>query len=891
MDIKGQLVLEKRMYDDGCAAWLAAQKRNVDGGSASETAWNRRLTKVLITPLAEGITAYLESLKGKRGKRSKGAHILQVVDPYAAAYISLKTALDMLSSGLATSEKGITLPVLSRALGSRIEDNIRFTKLEEAAPNYVARVNESLKRAFSQKYQHRVASMAAAERRLVEGAKSGTQQFAFDVKEWVHWAADDQIQVGLLILDIIDRCLTIEGDPFIEISMESKGGVRWTRVSLSAKAVQWCTEYSDEVQGMFPQFAPCIIPPRPWTGPFSGGYYSEELSAHLPMVKSGRMQHRKSLTYKRMPKVYDALNYIQAIPWAVNTQLLQAADEVFSSALVGSAVPSRVPYVTPTSPVPAEYQGLKGKDLMAVLSPEQQERFLAWKAEARDLYTAERIRRAKVLKFGSILCQAREYARYPEIYFVWNLDSRGRVYCNSARMSPQGEDIGKAMLRFAHGDKLGEHGRKWLAVQGMGVWAEAVPNSNKKGDKISIPERVQAVELMQDMILDCAADPVAFTEWMQADKPWQFLAWCQEWERLIAWEEAGNRTEDFISYLPVALDGSCSGIQHYSAMLRDPMGGKYVNLTPEQEQQDIYGEVAKRVIAQLKRISKGEWVCSAASLEGADQMRIAQDWLQYGISRGFTKRPVMTLPYGSSNRTARDNVVEILEGEEAKARDNSRRSGVPYICPHAFDTRASDLDKKEYSRQGINLVTNVMWGEIGTVVPAARQAMKFIKSIAHKVAEGNSALRWTTPTGFVVEQCIWQREERHIDTALLGRTTIAIDVDTRVIDVAAMKGAAAPNFVHSYDASHLMLHCLELKAAKIDKVALIHDSFGCTAGSTEVASKLLRKSFIEMYESCDPLHQFMQDAEEASSIPLELDVPQKGTLDLSQMYQSQYSFI
>uniref|UniRef100_UPI002FBEC18E DNA-directed RNA polymerase n=1 Tax=Escherichia coli TaxID=562 RepID=UPI002FBEC18E len=47
--------------------------------------------------------------------------------------------------------------------------------------------------------------------------------------------------------------------------------------------------------------------------------------------------------------------------------------------------------------------------------------------------------------------------------------------------------------------------------------------------------------------------------------------------------------------LPLAFDGSCSGIQHFSAMLRDEVGGLAVNLLPSETVQDIYGIVAKKV--------------------------------------------------------------------------------------------------------------------------------------------------------------------------------------------------------------------------------------------------------------------------------------------------------
>jgi DNA-directed RNA polymerase len=44
-----------------------------------------------------------------------------------------------------------------------------------------------------------------------------------------------------------------------------------------------------------------------------------------------------------------------------------------------------------------------------------------------------------------------------------------------------------------------------------------------------------------------------------------------------------GRSEEFVSHLPVAFDGSCNGLQNYSMMLRDEVGGAATNLVPSRE--------------------------------------------------------------------------------------------------------------------------------------------------------------------------------------------------------------------------------------------------------------------------------------------------------------------
>ena len=64
--------------------------------------------------------------------------------------------------------------------------------------------------------------------------------------------------------------------------------------------------------------------------------------------------------------------------------------------------------------------------------------------------------------------------------------------------------------------------------------------------------------------------------WQQAEKPWEVLAACREVRDALA---TGNPAE-YVSRLPVQIDGSCNGLQHYAALGRDLAGGLSVNLLP-----------------------------------------------------------------------------------------------------------------------------------------------------------------------------------------------------------------------------------------------------------------------------------------------------------------------
>ena len=75
-------------------------------------------------------------------------------------------------------------------------------------------------------------------------------------------------------------------------------------------------------------------------------------------------------------------------------------------------------------------------------------------------------------------------------------------------------------------------------------------------------ERIEWTQKHEEEIVASAEDPFENKFWSQADKPFQFLAFCFEWKNFL---EIGY---DYECPIAVAVDGTCNGLQHFSAMLR-----------------------------------------------------------------------------------------------------------------------------------------------------------------------------------------------------------------------------------------------------------------------------------------------------------------------------------
>jgi DNA-directed RNA polymerase len=858
-----QVKFEIGMKKAGIARFFENNNRAIEQGSNSETGWNKRIIQEVTYPLVEAIKAYIDYYTGRPGKPVRALAYIKLVKPEEAAFIALKTTLDK-------SIQDVNLESIVDAIGQKIEDQVRFSRMEEHSEGYVSKVKERLKQARSKSYKHQRNAMVACEAALVNPKEDKFE--ALD--RWQPWGIDIQRHIGAALLNMILEHVLFEGEPiFKKVNIYKKKGNGYretTKLQPTDHIVKWVEEYKDIMSVESPAYRPCIIPPKNWTNQYNGGYHVKEIRSTLPLVKARKSQLKK-LTKKQMRVVYKAINGLQNMPWTIAEDVLDVAKEIKRLG-IDLAMPSKEPYEIPGCPVPEELKDIRGKELKRYLTDDEWNTFIEWRREATTVYQRDNKRKSKYLDFHRTVSTAEMYREYEKIYFVYTCDSRGRVYAKSDTVSPQGDDFQKGMLRFANGKPLGKRGMYWLAIQGAGKWGE---------DKCSFDDRVKFIERMTEDIRDFVADPLTNTGWASADKPWQFLNWCFEWSALQDWIEDGNSAEDFVSYVPCAQDGSCSGLQHYAAMLRDMIGGRAVNLVPGEKPNDIYSEVAQLTARELEElVNSGESNTVRQTAKGLLEVKD-------GINRSLTKPPVMTKTYGSTQirclQTTSDYFVELQDKENKKAKAEKREP----IKVHGF---AGFNEEGIPMRDAEKLCSKTIWSALKKTVTSAAEGMKFIQKVASEMAKSGCHLEWETPTGFIVEQRELEYKSRRIKTQLLGNTRFTIAEETNTINVNKMKTSSAPNFVHSMDSSHLILAVSAFLDAGFTGIAVIHDDFGTHACDTDELRDLLRQTFVDMYESNDVLADFLDYNEAMILCELGIDLPERGDLDLREVLESPYAF-
>jgi DNA-directed RNA polymerase len=454
------------------------------------------------------------------------------------------------------------------------------------------------------------------------------------------------------------------------------------------------------------------------------------------------------------------------------------------------------------------------------------------------------------------------------------MDFRGRLYPIPVLLQPQGTDLSKGLLHFANGKEIDSNSIKWLQIHGANVYGY---------DKESYDNRVEWTKARHTEIQSYAQDPLQNRGWTEADKPFQFLAFCFEYSDYL------SNPKTFRTHIPIQLDGTCNGLQHYSALLRDPVGGAAVNLTNALKPNDIYAKVAEKLEEKLNEHirSNNQDTTSSASNSNCgdvnlnrtilDSKSLARAWLGLGINRKLTKRPVMVLPYGGTMLSCREYIQEYLT-------DNY---SLNFLWKHfAISENPSDCIFK------VSVwLSKFLWEAIQETLQAATVGMDYLRKISRILTRHKQYAEWLTPAGLLVRQAYSSRKKKMIRTELYGsilKVTVNIDQDT--LDAQRQVNGICPNFIHSLDAACLMLYLNKCKEAGITSFMTVHDCYGTLAPDTDTSAKLLREAFVEIYRQ-PILENFTSDVllniPEETELP---DLPAKGELDIEDVLVSDYFF-
>ncbi len=434
------------------------------------------------------------------------------------------------------------------------------------------------------------------------------------------------------------------------------------------------------------------------------------------------------------------------------------------------------------------------------------------------------------------------------IWFPHFLDYRGRMYPYPQDLHPQASDRVRACLEFAEGKPLGPDGKKWLKRQ--------LSASHSR----EAAQQPNWVEDQEYPILRLADDPLNEIEfWEKASKPWRFLAACCEWAELH------RQDGEFLSHIPVTMDGRCNGLQHLAALAGDPILGELVHITPSQGDAsiDVYEVIADKLqpIVQRDAITGNHKDAALAWLKGDDL-----------ISRDTVKTAVMTFPFGVK-----------LEGLKKQILKDDAVYNIPDGVP-----------RRDANYLAI-AITEITDEDRGGVLSQAKAIMDWLSGIAKKFARAQAAMAWTNPAGMKI--LLANYHYKSLEIALHGlrpkvSVTYRSEDKERGLDTQKQGQGITASLVHSFDAAHLAKTVNACVREGINSFAVIHDSYGTHACDAEAMARLLRKQFVEIYSQ--PwlkrlAERWRQSAGAPSGINV-IDPPDQGNLDIGRVIDSETFF-
>ncbi|QDH84672.1 putative RNA polymerase [Achromobacter phage vB_AxyP_19-32_Axy23] len=766
------------------------------------------------------VAAHIDNTKAvaTRGRGGKFKGWLRSIPTDVAAVIAIRTAMQLATAVRSRAKAAMTAQALCSNIGRLYELELRIDGATAVNPLYMKKVHDQIKERGTTAQHHIRAVYSKAYSQVMKGYESAGLNEA------------EIVQLGRFGLDALYET----GIVTAERSYISGGTL--VAFDLAPEVHEFLVDYTDkDVQLVASsRHMPMQCPPDPWVGLYGGGFLSERRKLAFPLLrlhkvrKSERARLRGEFTAERMPKVFATANYLQSQAFALHQPTLQAILGIWRAGGGMMGVPSKHAPADIPCPFPPTWSKHEA-------SEDEVEVFHRWKRQRVAWYDACRQWRSHVSEMHSFMRITED--QWPEFYLPVFVDSRGRWYYRGA-LNPQGSDMCKGVITFAKKKPLGK----------AGVTALQVHIANSLGyDKVRLEARAAWTRDNWEALEAALDDPAASPEVWGKDNSW--CAYAAAWELREAYR-SGN-PEAYECGIIVHWDATCSGLQHFAAILRDEVGGAMVNLFDKggPEKADIYTSVAS---------SSLEAMAGDLGSEDAEIAARAAWWRENGIPRDWAKKPVMTYSYSATVLGTADHLTDKMEEYGT------------LIPPGMRMHRLAAYGGKK------------LFDGIASTNPAAAALMRWFQDVVMSIPKGQG-MEWRSPSGFLVRHDYQDYDETVVMLRSCGLREVVVRQRNEDTVPHQMRNAIAPNYIHSCDAAHATLTANEMEALGLNFVG-IHDSFGSHACDALTLNDVLRRTFVQMYEENDVLFDFLWSVKGFATVPL------KGKLDLKQVLNSEFFF-
>lgn len=612
-----------------------------------------------------------------------------------------------------------------------------------------------------------------------------------------------------------------------------------------------------------PVNAPLVVPPKPWRVEtlHQGGYYTRHIGFYKFYLKNDRirdfLQACRSL---EIVPVLDVVNQIQSTPFRINQRVWSVVNQMLTrvDALTNKATRKKLEKVSYDTYLETRFSP-------KAFNPKEGEK------------VGDRLRWPLTRKMVEELAQPMDDGTAEPFYFAYNADTRGRLYPMFQWLSPQGEDMSRALLEFAHGKPITEAGAKCLAIHGsQQVRFETILQDLKIKEERppTLEERRRWVDMHEADIRDYATAPLTHMGWTNTKSPYLFLAFC------FAWADYLQHGAEAICHLPVHVDGVCNGLQHIAALTGDPDLAKATNLQPGAPQ-DIYLHVKQLAIAQLTQTALKD--------------RYAAFALEYKlIDRDLAKAVVMIIPYGAGDsgtaKSVRSRLRQRMFPNKRSFEETTPlgQAFIAYLHKHYPESMAEVKENNGRRIQPLTAhltkltkcIADAFTKQLNENFPAIKAFKDELVSSASAVFGSGQPMLWQAPSGLPVMQRSFKVSETVVDCRITS-AAFSLDLSRKKyapiherIKFTAQRISnevherdqllgILPNFIHSMDGAHLVKTVQLAISRGVTDFSVIHDSYGTHAADMPVLAACIREAFVNMYNSVkrSPITVALKNAE------------------------------
>ena len=488
-------------------------------------------------------------------------------------------------------------------------------------------------------------------------------------------------------------------------------------------------------------------------------------------------------------------------------------------------------------------------------------------------------------------------------------DYRGRLYYKEPFLNFQGSDLARGIMMFGEGKAITEEGKWWLAVHTAASynmsyditeipkWCGADYRSYLEDegldsisvDKFTLEDRVRWTNENMEIITAAGRERLFAPD---AEKPVAFLSCCVEWHNI-------NECEgEYISYLPIPIDGSNNGWQHLGAISKDTRTGELVGLVATEIPRDFYVQTAKQLLE-------------------IDDPKLNAMPMKH-VRKGVSKRGSMTRAYSAGAAKIGENMWFDCRAEEfdkkyditeddcmAWARELIK--AINEVCPGPLQTmkymqelvvhhlgtyeKYRDGDPAGIEYKKLRAEIQELWTikaedrtdkEINRIEELIAESKEFYSVLVH--GNGAKSTDWTTPSGFPVNYTAWREEDFKCRGTINGQQIKHVmKIQTNIPDVHKFMCGISPNYIHSQDAAHM--------AITIDKwegtFGAVHDSFSTHASDVEDLLSMTKDVFVNMYDVNNFFDKIQDDITGGTD---HVKQPTRGSLRIQEVYESDYFF-